>query len=118
MEVRVGNNIIHWVRFFLQGVTETASRGRDVFREVLTLRTEAERRVLSLDRRIPNARAALGLLYRRPIITAKDLERELSISKPTAHALVLDLERLNILKETTGQMRDRLYVFDRYLKLF
>ena len=31
---------------------------------------------------------------------------------------IKDLERLGLLVETTGQMRDRLYAFDRYLKLF
>ena len=118
MRVRLGNDLIHWIRFFLQGMTETASKGRDVFRQILTLRTETEERVLTLGKRVPNARAALGLLYRNPVVAASDLERELAVSKPTAHALVRDLERLGILTETTGQMRDRLYVFDRYLQLF
>jgi Fic family protein len=118
MRVRTSHDLIHWVCFFLQGVTETATKGRDVFREILTLRTEAEERILSLGKRVPNARAALGLLYRSPVVTAADFERELAVSKPTAHALMRDLERLGLLVETTGQMRDRLYVFDRYLKLF
>jgi hypothetical protein len=29
-----------------------------------------------------------------------------------------DLDRLGLLSETTGQMRDRLYTFEAYLKLF
>jgi Fic family protein len=118
MRVRVSNDLIHWVRFFLQGVAETAAKGREVFRQILALRTDAEQRILSLGKRVPNARAALELLYRRPMVAAGDLERELSVSKPTAHALVRDLERLGLLTETTGQMRDRLYVFDPYLQLF
>lgn len=118
MRVRQSNDLIHWVRFFLQGVAETATKGRDTFRKVLTLRTESEEKILTLGKRVPNARAALGLLYRRPVVAAGDFERELQVSKPTAHALVRDLERLGILVETTGQMRDRLYVFERYLSLF
>jgi Fic family protein len=118
MRVRTSNDLIHWVRFFLQGITETATKGRDVFRQILLLRTDAEKRVLTLGRRVPNARAALDLLYRRPVVAAGDLERELGVSKPTAHALVRDLERLGLLTETTGQMRDRLYTFDPYLQLF
>jgi Fic family protein len=116
--VRVSNDLIHWVRFFLSGVAETATKGRDVFRQILALRTEAEQRILELGRRAPNARAALDVLYRRPMLSAGELEREMKISKPTAQALVKDLERLGLLIETTGQMRDRLYVFDRYLRLF
>lgn len=116
--VRASNDLVHWVSFFLKGVAETATKGRDVFRQILRLRTDVEQRILSLGKRVPNARAALGVLYRRPVIAASDLEEELDVSKPTAYALVRDLERLDILVETTGQMRDRLYVFDRYLKLF
>lgn len=118
MRVRLGNDMIHWIRFFLQGMTETATKGRDVFRQILTLRTETEERVMTLGRRLPNARAALGVLYRNPVVAASDLERALGVSTPTAQALVRDLERLGILTETTGQVRGRLYVFDRYLQLF
>jgi Fic family protein len=116
--VRMSNDLIHWVRFFLNGVAETATKGRDVFRQILLLRTDAEERVASLGKRVPNARAALSVLYRRPVIAAADLAQELSVSKPTAHALIRDLESKGLLVENTGQMRDRLYVFDRYLKLF
>jgi Fic family protein len=118
IRVRVGNDMIHWVRFFLQGITETASKGRDVFQKILLLRTDADKRVLTLGKRAPNACAALDLLYSRPIVAAGDLEHALGVSKPTAHALVRDLERLGLLTETTGQMRDRLYTFDPYPQLF
>lgn len=118
MQVRAANDLIHWVRFFLQGVTETATKGRDVFRQILSLRTDVEQRILTLGRRAPNARAALGVLYRHPVIAAGGLEAEIGVSKPTAHALVKDLERLKIIREFTGKMRDRLYMFEPYLKLF
>lgn len=116
--VRASNNLIHWVRFFLQGVLETATKGRDVFGKILTLRNEAEQQILGLGKRAPNARAALNLLYRQPMVTAADLERQLPVSKPTANALLRNLQDLGVLIEITGQMRDRTFVFDRYLKLF
>lgn len=118
MRVRTASDMIHWVRFFLRGVTATASKGRDVFQQILQLRNDADERIKSLGRRAPNARAALELLYRRPAIAAGELEQAIGVSKPTAHALVNDLERLHLLKEVTGQMRDRIYLFEPYLKLF
>lgn len=116
--VRVSGDLIHWVRFFLQGVAETATKGRDVFGKILALRTDVEQRILALGKRAPNARAALNLLYRRPVIAASDLESALDVSPPTAQALVKDLIRLGILVEITGQMRGRLYEFQTYLDLF
>ncbi len=118
MRVRVSNDLIHWVRFFLRGVAETAGKGRDVFRDVLHLRTEVEQAILDLGKRAPNARAALKLLYRNPMVSAADLSRGLGISTPTANALVKDFLRLGILRENTGLQRGRVYVFDRYLRLF
>lgn len=118
MRVRISNDLIHWVRFFLDGIAETATKAREVFQQVLVLRTEVELAVLKLGKRTLNARLALNLLYRKPMVSAMDMEKVLSISRPTANALLQDLERLGILKETTGQQRDRIYSFDRYLELF
>lgn len=118
MRVRVSNDLIHWVRFFLNGVAQTATKGRDVFRQILTLRNDAEQSVASLGKRAGNAREALHLLYRKPVIDAGDLERALDITTPTANSLIKTLIQKNILVEITGQQRGRVYSFARYLKLF
>ncbi|TXT26006.1 MAG: filamentation induced by cAMP protein Fic [Gallionellaceae bacterium] len=116
--VRASNDLIHWVRFFLQGVTETATKGREVFRQILALRLEVEQQILVLGKRVPNARQLLNLLYRQPMIAAVDIEQAIGVSTPTANALIRDFQKLGILMEITGQMRGRTYVFERYLNLF
>lgn len=118
MRVRMSNDMIHWVRFFLQGVAETATKGRNVFKEVLALRTDVEHQVLSLGRRAPNARQALNLMYRKPMLNAADLERELNTTNQTANALLRDFMKLGILREVTGAYRHRFYVFGAYIALF
>lgn len=118
MRVRVSNDLIHWVRFFLNGVAQTASKGRDTFQQILALRQRAEHQILELGKRTPNARHALNVLYRKPMLTAASLERELNLSHPTANALLRDFMRLGLLKEVTGAARNRLYVFEAYLELF
>lgn len=118
MRVRISNDLIHWVRFFLRGMAETAAKGRDVFGKVLALRTEVEQAVLTLGKRVANARELLNLLYRKSVVSAADIETALSVSTPTANALIRDFVRLGILKEITGQQRGRAYVFDRYLRMF
>lgn len=116
--VRASNDITHWVRFFLRGVAETAQKGRDVFSQILHLRTEVEAAVLGLGKRSPTARDSLKVLYRRPVVSAADFATRLSVSSPTANALIRDLIRLGILVEITGFQRGRVYAFERYLKLF
>lgn len=118
MRVRVSNDLIHWVRFFLTGVAETATKGRDVFRQILALRTEVEHAVLGLGKRAPTARAALNVLYKTPLVSSADLERALQISTPTANTLIRELVRVGVLVEITGQRRGRIFAFERYLSLF
>lgn len=118
MRVRTSDDLVHWVRFFLNGVLQTATKGRDTFQQILSLRTEVERAVLGLGKRAGRAREALSLLYRRPVVGATDLERGLGISTPTANALIKSLIEKEILVEITGQQRGRIYAFQRYLDLF
>lgn len=118
MRVRQTGDLIHWIRFFLKGVEETSTKGRDTFQKILALRTEAEQKILGLGKRVPNARRALNLLYRSPVVVASDLERDLGISTPAANALIRDLGQLGIVTEISGRQKGRIYAFDRYLNLF
>jgi Fic family protein len=118
MRVRTSNDLLHWVRFFLNGVTETASRGKEVFRAIMQLRARVEHEVVILKARAPLARRLLEILYRQPIISAIEISTELKVSPPTAHKLVVTFVDMGILKEFTNRQRGRLYVFDDYFKLF
>jgi len=73
---------------------------------------------MDLGKRAATARQALSILYRKPILDASELEVALEITSPTANRLIKSLIEKNILVEVTGQQRGRVYVFDRYLKLF
>jgi len=118
MQVRVSNELIHWVKFFLNGVAQTATKGREVFRQILVLRSELEQTAMGIGKRAATARKALNFLYRKPVIEASDLERVLDVTTPTANTLIRTLVEKEILEEITGQQRGRVYAFNRYLKLF
>ncbi|NNM73585.1 Fic/DOC family N-terminal domain-containing protein [Enterovirga aerilata] len=118
MRVRLADDLGHWVRFFLTGVAETATKGRDVFRTILALRTEADSAVMGLGKRAPTARAVLDLFYQRPILTSGDLVASLDITSPTANAVLGELRKLHLVKEITGRQWGRAYAFERYIGLF
>jgi len=48
----------------------------------------------------------------------QDVADYLGVSYPTAASLVSDFEDLGILDETTGQQRNRRYLFREYVELF
>lgn len=118
MRVRTADDIGHWVRFFLAGVLEISKKGRRTMQAIQALREAVELQCLTLGKRAPNARRALTLLYRRGVVSARNIETELGVTSATANAIIRDFVKLQILQEITGMRRDRLYVFDRYLRQF
>ncbi len=118
MTVRTGNNLVHWVRFFLTAILETAQKGKDTFQAMLALKNETDSKITSLGQRAEKARIIVDHLYARPSIHVNQVAAILDTTHQSASALVKELMRLDILAEITGQSRHRIYVFDEYLSLF
>ncbi len=118
MKVRISHDLTHWLLFFLNGVEQTAIKGREVFREVLHLRADFDKRVLTMGKRVAIANRLLAVIYSKPFLTVQGIEEALEISTPTANALVKGFLERAILKEITGQQRRRLYVCEPYLNIF
>lgn len=118
MRVRSHNDIKQWLKFFLVGIIETAKNGVTTFDEILKLKANTETNIQTLGFRSNNVQKILQYLYRKPMIEVNKVVEITNVSKRTAYHLIDDLEKLNILKEITGSKRDKLYIFDSYLKLF
>lgn len=116
--VRSSNDLLHWLRFFLTAVVETATSSKNTFMAIMTLRHEVEHQILTLGKRAENAKKLLLHLYQRPMVSIGDVSEILEVTHPSAAALVKQLESLEILVETTGYGRNRLYLFQRYFDLF
>ena len=107
-----------WIRFFLVAVRNTARAGSETFEAILALRGRVEEQVLSLGQKAASARRLLTLLYRQPSVRAGDVADHLSVTHPTAMSLLRDFEELGLLQETTGNQRNRRYLFAEYFDLF
>jgi Fic family protein len=71
-----------------------------------------------LGRRTARAHEVLDGLFRKPVVTVKDIQKMTGLSQPASNALVNELTRVKILVELTGHLRNRVFMFDRYLSLF
>ena len=120
MAVREGNHMREWLVFFLHGVKETAESAISVFRAILELKERIEREVLPhfSVRRQENAQRLMRHLYENPLIDIGGVCKLLNTTPNTAGAMVNDLVNHKVLKEITGQQRNRLFVFHDYLMLF
>lgn len=116
--VRNTNDLMHWLKFFLTAVIETAVNSKNTFMTIMALRQEVEHQILSLGRRAEKAKTLLMYLYQRPMISVNEAAGILEGSHQAANSLVKELEDMGILKEATGYGRNRIYLFERYFTLF
>ena len=120
MAVRQANHMREWLIFFLHGIEETALAASQVFEKVLKLKSRIDTEVLPHfgPRKLTKAQAVLRLLYARPVTDIKLVSEQLEVTTNTASSLIQDLVRHGVLKEVTGQQRNRLFVFSDYVTLF
>src|SRR5690554_1297023 len=116
--VRESNDLIHWVKFFLSAVIETASKGKQTFQAILALRQEMDTLIFGYGRRAENAQQLLSQLYKRPSTTVHDVSELLGISSTAATNLIKQLQSDGVLRAITGYQRNRVYLFERYITLF
>jgi len=116
--VRQTDNLEQWVKFFLNGIIETSKSGINTFKNIISLRSEYERKMMSLGARAKRAQIILLYMFSNPVVNTKKVEQELNISFNSANRLIKSLVNISILKEITGFSRNRLFVLQEYLDLF
>lgn len=116
--VRTHNDLTQWIKFFLEGVRQTSENSIQTFRSIILLRQEYEVKILSLGKKTKLAKDFLHYLYSKPITDGQDVAETFSINLSTALRLIEDFVKLEILRETTGFKRNRVFLFNKYVKLF
>jgi Fic family protein len=108
-----------WLRFFLDGVRTVADEATETARKIAALREE-HRNALARELRggAGNAIVLLERLYYSPVVTVNAVREITKLTYPAANAVVRQLVRAGILKETTGQYRNRRFAYASYLSLF
>lgn len=117
--VRTRNALDQWIKFFLVGVTQTAENAVGTLKKITDLKSSIEgERILCLGRRSKQGMAFLRKLFSQPVVTAKDVQEMMGLSPKAANDLLKAFTEQNILIETTGYKRNRVFRFEEYLRLF
>ncbi len=117
--VRSRNNIKQWLKYFLVGILETAENATQTLSNVIELKTRLESNNNKyFGKRANNASTLLQYLFQKPVIQVNKVKDITKSSYKTANDLVNEFVRLEILKEMTGQHRNRTFIFQDYIKLF
>lgn len=115
--VRLKGDWLGWLRFFLEGVEQTAQQAADTAGRILKLFDEDYRRLEDLGRKAWSARRVLDLLRHHPITAIPNATAQLNLTAPTVRSAVESLETLGIVREISGRQRDRIYVYDHYVRI-
>lgn len=108
-----------WLDFFLHGVMEVSTQAAETARRILALRERLRERITeTLSGAAGNGLKVLEHLFCQPIISVEEVQLLIRTSYPAANQLVQRLVELGVLREMTGQARNRRFRFEEYVALF
>lgn len=106
-----------WVKFFLRGIIETANQAVKTIRLTLDLFKEDQERIENFKKSSKTLQAVYHFLQKKPISDSKKITQACKISLPTVNKALQDLIEIGVVKEVTGKMRNKIYIYPRFIKL-
>lgn len=104
-----------WTKFFLKGVEQTGLEAAETAKKVIAFRDNALRTASALG---STELKLIEFLFGHPLTDVQTARKNLGVSYNTAAAAIGRLERANLMRETTGRLRNRVFRFAGYLDLF
>ncbi len=116
-QVRLTGNWEAWLAFFAEAVTVTATQAVESTQSLLSLATENEKRIRSLKRISGSVQMVHNAFLERPLASPIWIQQATKLSPSTVNNCIEKLVDLEILQETTGQKRNRYYVYTAYMDI-
>jgi len=117
--VRTKNDMLQWIKYFLVGIEQSAAKAVETLSNILKLKESIEKEINSnFGRRSNSAHTLVHFLFKDPVISIDKAAKECNLSYKAANDLVALMQKSNYLKELTGQSRNRIFIFEPYLKIF
>lgn len=112
------DKILHWIKFFLKGISITSENTKQTFMRIIELQQEMTTLSHTFGSRSEKILKIINVFYENPILNIKELVMITEIPDKTMRTLINLMIEENIVKEMTGYGRNKLFAFDKYLKLF
>jgi Fic family protein len=106
-----------WLRFFAEGVRETAEGAVATVRRLSELFARDQERIHGIGRGSGSAARIHTAFRERPLWTIGRLAEATRLPVPTVTRAIEALEKLRMVRETTGRRRGRVYSYDACLKV-
>lgn len=106
-----------WVAFFVEAIQETAQEAVSTAHRLAAMVREDREKAHNLGRVAGSALRVMDVLVQRPLLSIPAACKATGMSPHTVNKVVLALEERGLVKELTGQKRNRLFCYDRYLQV-
>ena len=117
-QVRLSGDWEAWVLFFVDAVAETASQAVETAQQLNELREKDKARLTELGRLAGSASQVIDALFEQPISSINKLIELTGLTAATVGKVLDALEQqLNIVKEITGQKRNRVFAYAAYIDI-
>jgi len=116
-KVRLTGDWEAWLDFFADAVIHTATRAVEATKQLMKLSAEDGVRISGLKRISGSAHLVHKAMLERPMGSPNWIREKTQLSPSTVNACLRELEQLGIVKEITGQKRNRLYSYVEYIKI-
>lgn len=116
-EVRLTGDWEAWLDFFADAVIHAAAKAVDTAQQLIKLSAEDGLRINGLKRISGSAHLVHRAMIERPMASPNWVQEKIQLSPATVNACLRELEKLGIVKEITGQKRNRLYSYAEYIRI-
>ena len=117
-DVRTNNDIIGWIKFFLEGIIETAKIAKEKFKKVVELTKKIDVQLSNLKVKYDNAKKIVDYFYNEPYSSRKKISETLQMPESTVNGVINELKSAGVLKEITGYSKNQIFVFSEYVDIF
>ena len=106
-----------WIGFYLQGLRAVAEEAADTAKSIVRLR-ETDLQRIAAELGSGRAIQLLEHLFRQPVVNVLAVQQALDEGYQASNRLINSLVKIGILKEMTGQRRNRKFGYVDYISIF
>ena len=106
-----------WIAFFLKGIVQTADQATETARRITALFHANDEKIQRLGKVSGSVLRLHAYLQKQPVSDTGNAVKGSGLTLPTVIRAFEELEKLGLVRETTGRERKRLYAYVAYLEL-
>lgn len=106
-----------WLAFFVEAVRSMAQQAVVTANRLSTLIREDREKLNSIGRLAGSALRVLDVLAQRPVVSPAAVGLATGMAASTVSKVMNELASKGLVRELTGQKRNRVFSYDRYLKV-